>query len=73
MINESYKAFGFSLDEKDNFKKGLSRVEKEKLIEKEKQNKDHFPQIEKEEINQNQNQSNLQNKNLQLSIIKLRG
>ncbi len=66
MINESYKAFGFSLDEKDNFKKGLSRVEKEKLIEKEKQNKDQIPQIEKEEINQNQ--LNLQNKNLQLSI-----
>jgi hypothetical protein len=55
MINESYKAFGFSLDEKSNFKKGLSKVEKEKLIEKEKQNKDQNDNYEKDEQNQNQN------------------
>lgn len=36
MINESYKSFGFSLDESDKLKKGFSKVEREKQIEKEK-------------------------------------
>jgi len=61
LIKESYESFGFSFDSALDFKKGLSKVEKEKLIEKNKRDNEILTNIEinsksiisKNEANQN--------------------
>lgn len=46
LIRESYEAFGFSFDSGENFKKGFSKVEREKIIEKNKRENQILTNVE---------------------------